>query len=165
MLSAAGRIPPPTITAAELAELSPSALLARAISMIVARIGPVGLEGRNEIVRGLDPVRGAVFGYAVVHDHGRRGVSGLCAEVPHRVADPSFFPFVLASLSEIGAVELLELMRDAEAEIIRAGGLDDLDPEALRLLDERHAAGDATALDHLAHYVRAHADQLFTVLD
>ena len=53
----------PTITRAQLAGLTAGELLAHATSPTVRMMGVVSLDGRKEVVRRLDTVRSALFGY------------------------------------------------------------------------------------------------------
>jgi hypothetical protein len=169
----------PTIDAADLAGLAPAELLSRAVSTIIRELGIQGIAIRNDIVSRLAPTRSAVFGYAVLHGHGSGALSGLCAELQHRVMDPNFFASLDNSVAEIGDDELRAILRRLQAEVSRAiAALGDgpegwersealvklLDPATMRGLDEEYVAVQSASMDRLARYIRAHADEVFAVV-
>ena len=110
----------PTITRAQLAGLTAGELLAHATSPTVRMMGVVSLDGRKEVVRRLDTVRSALFGYWILYIHGRRALTGFCAELPHRTVDPDFWTLLERSLSELDDQEMLAITRRFRVEIERA---------------------------------------------
>jgi hypothetical protein len=178
---------PPTITRAQLAGLAPAELLAYATSPTVQMMGVVSISGRKEVVRRLDTVRSALFGYWILYIHGRSALTGFCAELPHRTVDPDFWTLLDKSLSEIDDQEMLAVTRRFRAEIERAQAalaatepgagerewdwertdamLALLDPQTMRQLDEDYRRVDPVSLEVVAGYLRRHADQAFVVTD
>ncbi|MEV4517117.1 hypothetical protein AB0K00_50200 [Dactylosporangium sp. NPDC049525] len=177
----------PTIPRAQLAGLTAGELLARATSPTVRMMGVVSLDGRKEVVRRLDTVRSALFGYWILFIHGRHALTGFCAELPHRTVDPDFWTLLDRSLSELDDQEMLAITRRFRAEIERAQAalaaaetgtgtrewdwertaamLLLLDPQTMRQLDEDYRRADAASLDGVAGYIRRHADEVFVVTD
>jgi hypothetical protein len=176
-----------TITHAQLAGLSPAELLARATSPTVRMMGVASFAGRKEVVRRLDAPNSAVFGYWILFIHGRRALTGFCAELPHRTVDPDFWTLLDLSLSELDDREMLAVTRRFRAEIERAqtalaatesraverewdwertaAMLALLDPRTMRQLDEDYRRADPGSLDLVAAYIRGHANQIFNVTD
>ncbi|MFF7995597.1 hypothetical protein ACFZDG_38230 [Kitasatospora xanthocidica] len=183
---AAGNVPLPAITEKDLAELPVGRLLAHSMSLVIRQIGMTPMSLRPEVVRGLDEVRAALFGYWVLHYHGSNAITGFCEEMPHRVVDADFFTLLNQSLERLGDDELLALVRDWQAELARATALLEqedrepgkaaedwerparllalLDPETMRALDVRYRAGDPASLDRVSRYIREHAEAVFTVV-
>lgn len=181
-------VPLPEITEADLAAQPTGQLLAHAMTLIIRRIGTVPLEERPEVVRALDDVRAALFGYWVLHYHGSNAITGFCQEMPHRVVDADFFTLLDQSLDRMGDDDLLALVRDWRAELDRATAeverqereagtaaqgwdwertarlLALLDAETMRGLDARYRAIGPASLDRVSGYIREHADAVFTVV-
>lgn len=177
----------PTITRAQLAGLTAAELLAYATSPTVRMMGVVSLTGRKEVVRRLDTVRSALFGYWILYIHGRNALTGFCDELPHRTVDPDFWTLLDQSLGAIDDQEMLAVTRRFRAEIERAKAalvateagtgerewdwerttamLALLDPDTMRQLDEDYRRVDPASLDGVARYIRRHADQVFVVTE
>ena len=183
-LPSSGGIALPSITASELAELPPAELLARSQSMIIRELS-LARAAPGDVIGGLDTVRVSIFGYWVLHIHGRRALTGFCAELPHRTVDPDFWKLLQRSLAEIGDDAMLAVVRELHAEISRAcdalvgsgtgrpeHGWDArstaamhrlLDRRVMQRLDEDYRRADAGSLDVVAAYIRRHAGEVFAV--
>ncbi|TWF73558.1 hypothetical protein [Kitasatospora viridis] len=176
-------VPLVPITATELDSLTPDRLLARSVSLIIRQFAVAGPERSKEIVAGLDPVRGALFGYWVLHTHGGNALTGFCAELPHRTVDPDFWALTERSLLALGDGPLLEVFRRFQREISRAQSayrastpvrgdwdgtttgrmLDLLDRTAMRELDTAYRAAVPDSLARLGAYIRRNGTALFDV--
>ncbi|MES9524658.1 hypothetical protein [Streptomyces capoamus] len=183
-----GNVPLPAISESDLATLPTGQLLAHSMTLIIRQIATAPASETREVVRGLDDVRSALFGYWVLHYHGSNAITGFCEEMPHRVVDADFFTLLNQSLERLGDADLLALVRDWQAELARAtalleqeerergvavGGWDWertnrllalLDKETMRALDARYRAGRPGSLDRISGYIREHAEAVFTVV-
>ncbi|MFE9429195.1 hypothetical protein ACFYNO_40340 [Kitasatospora sp. NPDC006697] len=178
-------VPLVPITATELGSFSADRLLARAVSLIIRQFSVTGPEHSREIVAGLDPLRGTLFGYWVLHTHGGNALSGFCTELPHRTVDPQFWALTERSLLALGDGPLLDVVRRFQREVNRAqaayratvpmqrGGwdstatarmLDLLDPAAMRALDAAYRAVAPSSLLRTGEFIRRNETALFAVV-
>lgn len=152
--------------------------------MIIRQLS-IARAGARDVIGGLDTVRVSIFGYWVLHTHGRHALTGFCAELPHRTVDPDFWRLLEKSLVEIGDDAMLGVVRDFHAEISRARdalvasdpgrpehGWDWqrtaamhqlLDSSVMQRLDDDYRRADPASLDAVAAYIRRHADRVFVV--
>jgi hypothetical protein len=134
-----GRLPRPGVVPADL-------------ELIAATSAPIGRSmqmgdpaARVEVLRGMSVGQRALFAFWVLHAHSSNGLSGFCAEMPHRVVHDGYRTLLDAAVHELGIVEVLvlfdRLRSEVRYELVKRGLPADLGADGLL---------DGTAFQQLA---------------
>lgn len=177
-----------SMTARELEELPDADLLARCVAPTIRRLYGGDRAARVTGLAELTGGQGGLLAFWILHRHTRDGLTGFCAELPHRLVHDGFWVLLEKGLPRVEAGDLLPVVRRMRIEVSRAlaegeypqdlgrdGELDHegfvrlvqalklLDPEAMRRLDEDYRRIAPAALRHVARFIREHLDELVSI--
>ncbi len=173
-----------TMTRRELEELPDADLVASCMGPIQRRLHGGDPAPPATAIRELTSGQGALLAFWILYGHAGRGLSGFCAEMPHRLVHEGYWTLLEMGLRRIGAHDLLSLAHRLRAEVARAlaedgfpeglgsdGDLDRegferlvealarLDPEVMEGLDDRYREVAPGSLGQVARCIREHPDE------
>jgi hypothetical protein len=168
--------------------LSDADLVARCAGPVTRRLHVADPAARVAALRQLTAGQRAVLAFSLVHDHGDRGLAGLCAELPHRLVHDGFWTLLESGLRVVEDEALLALLRRLRREVastlagagvpddLGRGGelehdgfvrlveeLERLDPEVMTRLDEEYRRILPGSLRRVALHIRTHAREFVAV--
>ncbi|GII55088.1 hypothetical protein Pth03_34770 [Planotetraspora thailandica] len=172
---------PARLTTRELHELPDADLVARCMAPIARRIhSETVAAAQSLVIRRLTADQAALLVFWLLYGNAGPGLSRLCRERPHRVADEDFWRLVEAGLGHLGDTPLLALtgrLRAEIAKVVPAGAARDaddggvhlaeelarLDPDALKAIDDDYDRIAPESLRRTAGHIREHADRFVSI--